>query len=136
MAGTPVILMIDDNSGEALLLREALADFGLANDFHHAANAEEAYDFLHQDGLHADAPRPSLILLDVKIPGESGLDILRHIKEEPELSDIPVVLTSTLASEAEIREGEALGAADYVSKPEGFDGYIALIERLKSLLDG
>jgi CheY-like chemotaxis protein len=86
------ILLVEDNPGDARLIREALKDSKLPNIVHHAKDGVEALAFLQKDEPYADAPRPDLILLDLNMPRMNGLELLKRIKDDPFLRRIPVVV--------------------------------------------
>ncbi|CAN5546526.1 hypothetical protein BH24ACT4_BH24ACT4_14800 [soil metagenome] len=79
------------------------------------------------------APRPDVVLSDVMMPGTSGLALAADVSGDPATADIPVVLLSARALPAEVAEGMAAGAADYVTKPFDSDN---LVTRLEAVLDG
>ncbi len=136
MAGdAAVILMIDDNAGEAFLFQEALEDYGMPHNFHHVEDAESARAFLERTGKQADAPRPDVILLDMKLPGTGGLEVLRRIKADSDLADIPVFMVSTLAPGSDVEEARNLGATGFITKPDNFDGYAEVIDQIRTALE-
>ena len=81
------------------LKKEALRDARIANDLHVCGDGEEALRFLRQEGEHATATRPDLVLLDLNLPRKDGREVLAEVKEDPSLRTIPVVVLTT--SEAE-----------------------------------
>lgn len=103
----PVILIVDDLPANIQILR-ALLDDDFMTFF--ALNGEDALSM-------ARKIKPDLVLLDVVMPGMSGLDVCRKLKENPELSDIPVIFITAYGQDDEEIEGLKLGAADYISKP-------------------
>jgi CheY-like chemotaxis protein len=133
---TPVtILMADDDDGDVLLARTALEDAGVANNFHHVGNGQELLDYLKREGGYAapaEAPRPVLILLDLNMPLMDGREALKHLKSDPALRSIPVVVMTTSRSEEDILRSYDIGANSYITKPVSFDGLVDAMRHLGS----
>lgn len=110
------ILLVEDLSSDALLLREALRDAGLDHELIVANDGEEALALLHADG-----PLPQLVLLDLNLPGLSGRDVLDDIRAHPRLEALPVVVLSTSNAPSDISFAYAHRANAYVRKPNGFE---------------
>jgi two-component system response regulator len=125
------ILLVEDNPDHVELILRALRDNNLLNQVHVVTNGEEALDFLYQRGKYSDAPRPGLILLDIKLPKVDGIEVLRRIKADPELRSMPVVMLTTSAGEQEIVESYSCGANSYIVKPLDFDQFVKAIKTLK-----
>jgi two-component system response regulator len=125
------ILLVEDNSDHVELILRTLRDNNLLNQVHVVTNGEEALDFLYRRGKYSDAPRPGLILLDIKLPRVDGIEVLRRIKADPELRSIPVVMLTTSADEQEIVESYSCGANSYIVKPLDFDQFVKAIKTLK-----
>ncbi len=125
------ILLVEDNPDHVELILRALRDNNLLNQVHVVTNGEEALDFLYQRGKYSDAPRPGLILLDIKLPRVDGIEVLRRIKADPELRSMPVVMLTTSAGEQEIVESYSCGANSYIVKPLDFDQFVKAIKTLK-----
>jgi CheY-like chemotaxis protein len=95
-ATSPVrILLIEDNPGDQLLTRKALARTRLEHDLIVISDGRAALDFLFQRGEHADAPRPDLILLDLNLPSVDGPTVLADLKHDPNLRRIPVIILTS-----------------------------------------
>ena len=125
------ILLIEDNPDHVELILKALRDNNVLNEVHVVASGEEAIDFLYQRGACANAARPGLVLLDIKLPGMDGIEFLRRIKADPELKCIPVVMLTTSAGEEEIVESYNCGANSYIVKPVDFEQFVKVIKELK-----
>jgi chemotaxis family two-component system response regulator Rcp1 len=125
------ILMIEDNPGDVRLTREALRDGKVRNALHALENGDLALDFLHRRSPYADAPRPDLILLDLKLPGKTGLDLLAEIKADASLQRIPVVILTSSQAEQDIARSYDLHANAYVSKPVGLDQFIEVVRGIE-----
>ena len=125
------ILLVEDNPDHVELILKALRDNNVLNEVHVATNGEEALDFLHQRGGYADAARPGLILLDIKLPRMDGIEVLRQIKADPRLKPIPVVVLTTSASKEEMMESYNCGASSYIVKPVDFEQFVKVVKELK-----
>ena len=117
------ILLVDDNPVDVRIvaegLREALPDARLSV----AKDGIEAISFLHQAGKYANAPRPDLILLDLRLPKKSGFEVLREIKQDPVLATIPVVIHSSSEEMEDIQKAYSLNANCYIAKPDTLDEF-------------
>ena len=125
------VLLVEDNPDHVELILMALRDNNVLNEVHVVTDGEEALDFLYQRGEHADATRPGLILLDIKLPRVDGIEVLRRIKADPKLKSIPVVMLTTSAGEEEIVESYSCGASSYIVKPVDFEQLVKVIKELK-----
>src|SRR5690242_7753622 len=104
MAERPIeILLIEDNPADARLTQEALRAAGIAGDLHHVRRGDEALAYLRREGVHEQAERPGLILLDLNLPGRSGHEVLAEIKGDPELRRIPVIVLSSSQAPEDIQ---------------------------------
>ena len=125
------ILLIEDNPDHVELILKALGENNVLNEVQVVASGEEAIDFLYQRGEYANAARPGLILLDIKLLGMGGIGFLRWIKADPKLKPIPVVMLTTSAGEKEIVESYNCGANSYIVKPVDFEQFTKVIKELK-----
>ncbi len=127
------ILMADDDPDDCLLAREALAESRLANDLHFVSDGEELMDYLYQRGKYSvpgSAPRPSLILLDLNMPKKDGREVLKELKADPHLRQIPVLVLTTSQAEEDILRSYYLGANSYITKPVTFSSLIEVMQTL------
>jgi two-component system response regulator len=125
------IILADDDEDDRLLAQDAMEAAGASYQCHTVCDGQELLDYLRSAGKYKDKPvndLPSVILLDLNMPILDGRETLRLLKEDPELSNIPVVILSTSAAEEDINEGYALGAASYMVKPNDFS---TLVEMMK-----
>ena len=125
------ILLIEDNADHVELILKALRNNNVVNEVHVVTSGEQAIDFLYQRGAYANAARPGLILLDIKLPGMDGIEFLRRIKADPNLKSIPVVMLTTSAGEKEIVESYNCGVNSYIVKPVDFEQFVKVIKDLK-----
>ena len=130
------VLMVEDDPGDALMVRESFAQAGRNNRFHVVPDGHQALRFLRQAGEHAGAPRPGLIILDLNLPGLHGLEVLAQIKADPELMIIPVVVLSSSRHPDDIRRSYEMHANAYIVKPADFDGFDDMIKRIDACFLG
>ena len=127
------ILLIEDDIDDAALAQDALSRGRIANQVVHFADGESARDYLFGIGAWADrdtAQCPELILLDLKLPRMSGLDLLRRIRAHETTKLTPVVVLTSSPSEDDIVRSYGLGANSYVRKPVDFTAFRKAIEEL------
>lgn len=128
------ILIVEDSPEDFEATRRALRKSRLGNGVYHCADGDEALDFLHHRGKYADlasAPRPSMILLDLNLPGTDGREVLAEIKQDPQLRNIPVVVLTTSTDPRDIESCYEVGANSYVQKPVDLEGLVHGLERLQ-----
>lgn len=124
------VLLVEDSSGDVRLTREAFRDADASINVHVANDGVEAMAFLRREGIHANAPRPCLILLDLNLPKMGGLEVLGHIKKDPSLQAIPVVILTTSERQADVSKAYELRANCYLNKPVQWDGFSTIIASL------
>lgn len=128
------ILIIEDSPEEFEMVRIAFEEANLMNPIYHCDDGDEALDFLYRRGDYADpskAPRPSIILLDLNLPGIDGREVLEEIKRDPSLKLIPVIVLTNSNDERDIERCYRDGANSYICKPVNFQGFIESINKLK-----
>jgi CheY-like chemotaxis protein len=127
-----VILMAEDDPDDRLLALEALEESRLANELHCVNDGVELLDFLLRREQFSDIPLPrvGVILLDLNMPRMDGREVLEHIKTDPNLRSIPVVVLTTSKSEEDIIRSYQMGVSGFVTKPVSFQG---LVEVMKSM---
>lgn len=127
-SGPAEILVIEDNPGDVRLIRETFREIGLRNRVYVVSDAVAAQAFLRREGKYSDAPRPDLILLDLSLPGNEGLELLAQIKTDGGLRRIPVVVLTSSASAEDMRKAYDLGANSYITKPAGLEEFFTVVE--------
>lgn len=125
------ILLVEDNPGDVVLIKEALMEGKICNNLHVAADGVEAMKFLRMQSGHADAPCPDLILLDLNLPKKSGREVLREVKSDPDLKTIPVVILTSSKEEEDICTAYGDHANCYVTKPIGFDSFLNVVRSIE-----
>ena len=132
--GKPItILMADDDDDDRRLTREALLEGRLANDLRFVENGEELMEYLRRQGKYAatETPRPGLILLDLNMPRKDGRTVLKEIKSDPELRQIPVVVLTTSQADEDIFKSYDLGVNSYIIKPVTFEALVDILQTLE-----
>jgi CheY-like chemotaxis protein len=129
------ILIVEDSPSDYESIARAFKKLGIKNVVYHCESGEQALDFLYRRKNYSDAknsPRPSVILLDLNLPGTSGSDVLKEIKNDPALKSIPIVVLTTSGSEKDIRECYQSGANSYMIKPSNWGDFFKMMESFKS----
>lgn len=127
------ILLVEDNPHDAELTIRALKKHHLANKLFHVQDGVEALDFLFARGRFVDRDleeSPKVILLDLKLPRVSGLEVLRAIKADDRTRAIPVVIVTSSAEDPDVNTAYKLGANSYVIKPVQFETFIEAMSKL------
>jgi CheY-like chemotaxis protein len=127
---TIVILLVEDNPGDARLTQEAMRDTKMLNLVHVVEDGVEAMAFLRREGRYSDAPRPDLILLDLNLPKKDGRAVLAEIKIDPDLRRIPVVVLTTSRSEEDVLKAYDLHANAYVTKPVDLEQFMRIVAQI------
>ena len=129
--GMPIeVLLVEDSPGDVRLTQEAFREANRSIRLHVAVDGVEAMSFLNQEGVHADAPRPDLILLDLNLPKMDGREVLAHIKDDDSLKLIPTVILTTSDAEADIVKSYQLQANCYLTKPVQLEAFESLVRSI------
>jgi two-component system, chemotaxis family, response regulator Rcp1 len=126
------ILLIEDSPGDVRLTQEAFRGADRAVRLHVAVDGVEAVSFLRREGVHGEAPRPDLILLDLNLPRMDGRQVLSLIKQDDDLKTIPTVILTTSEAEADIETVYQLRANCYLRKPVEFDAFESLVKSISN----
>jgi CheY-like chemotaxis protein len=124
------VLLVEDDPGDVLLIREAFEDNKVANRLHVVSDGVEALAFMRREGEYADVPRPDLVLLDLNLPRKDGREVLQEVKGDETLRMIPVVVLTTSAAEEDVLRSYDLHANAYVTKPVDFDRFIGVVRQI------
>ncbi len=128
------ILLVEDNRMDVELTLDAFQEVRLINPVHVAPNGQEALDYLFGQGKYADRaayPLPGLILLDLKLPGIDGFEILRQIKSTPVLKRLPTIILTSSKDEGDRILSYDCGANSYLVKPVSFEGFLNVVRHIK-----
>lgn len=131
VVGEPIeVLLVEDDPGDVLMTREAFADHRIVNQLAVVTNGEDAIAYMRKQGAFAGVRTPDLVLLDLNLPRRNGHEVLKEIKEDPELRRIPVVILTTSEAEADVLAAYDLHANAYVRKPVDFDQFVAAVRAI------
>ena len=131
--GPAPILLVEDNPNDEALILRALKKSHVANDIVVVRDGVEALDFLFATGQHADRDsscKPSVVLLDLKLPKIDGLEVLKRIRADERTAVLPVVILTSSDEQKDMVEGYRLGANSYVQKPVRFDQFAEAVRQL------
>jgi CheY-like chemotaxis protein len=134
MKGEPLnILLVEDNPDHAELIKRNFEDCLIVNRFLHVEDGEAALDYLHARGKYADSllfPRPHIVLLDLRLPKIDGLEVLKQIKNHPDLRVLPTIILTTSDAERDLAKAYEYHANSYLTKPVGFPEFSQLLRDL------
>ena len=127
------ILLVEDNPMDVELIIDAFKEARLGNKVQVAGNGKEALDFLFGNGKYSDRnqyPLPDIILLDLKMPGIDGHEVLRRIKGTEKLKRLPVIILTSSRDEGDRAMSYDNGANSYLVKPVSFDDFLKVVKQV------
>jgi CheY-like chemotaxis protein len=126
------IIIAEDDEGHATLIRKNLKRSGIVNEIIHFKNGQDVLDYLFQrnEKLNRKTGVPIMLLLDIKMPGIDGVEVLRRIKEDAELQKMPVIILTTTDDPREVEKCHALGCNNYITKPVDYKEFVDAIQKL------
>jgi two-component system response regulator len=128
------ILLVEDNRMDVELTLDAFKEARLLNTINVSPNGQDALDYLFGRGKYNDRktfPKPNLVLLDLKLPGIDGFEVLRQIKSTPILKRLPVVILTSSKDEGDRALSYDTGANSYLIKPVSFEGFLAVVRQIE-----
>lgn len=128
------ILLVEDNRMDVELTLDAFREARLGNTIYVVSNGQEALDYLFGSGKYADRkayPLPSFVLLDLKLPGIDGFEVLRRIKSTPILKRLPVIILTSSKEEGDRAMSYDIGANSYLVKPVSFNGFLDVVRKIE-----
>jgi CheY-like chemotaxis protein len=129
--GTAIeLLIVEDDPGDVLLTREALAGSAIPHNLRVVEDGEAAVDYLRQTGDHADALRPDLVLLDLNLPRLDGREVLARVKADPGLATIPIIVLTTSGAQEDVVRSYELHVNAYVTKPVDLDTFTQVVRQV------
>jgi len=128
-----VILLVEDNASHAELIVRSFEDHRVANKIYHVQDGQEALDYLFRQGAYADpekSPRPTLVLLDLRLPKVDGVEVLKQIRETSETAKIPVVILTSSESEKDVAKAYESYVNSYLVKPVDFEKFSQMMNEI------
>ena len=128
------ILLVEDNRMDVELTLDAFKEARLLNTIYVSPNGQDALNYLFGRGKYADRityPMPNLVLLDLKLPGVDGFEVLRQVKSAPILKRLPVVILTSSKEEGDRALTYDIGANSYIVKPVSFNGFLDVIKQIE-----
>lgn len=127
------ILLVEDDPNDVFLMQRAFRKANLANPIQVVQDGESAVLYLEGQEQYSDRalyPLPSLMLLDLKLPRRSGLEVLEWLRQQPKLRRLPVVVLTSSREHVDVNRAYELGANSYLVKPVAFDGLLNMVKSL------
>src|SRR5262249_14442725 len=134
MPDSALILLAEDREDDILLIRRAFTKANLLNPLYVVHDGDEAIAYLKGEGLYANRaeyPLPALLLLDLKMPGKSGFDVLKWVRQEPHLKALRVVVLTSSDAIQDVNLAYQLGANSFLVKPVDFEHFVSVITSLQ-----
>ncbi|HEY9483988.1 MAG TPA: response regulator [Micromonosporaceae bacterium] len=129
--GVPIeVLLVEDDPGDVLMTREAFEEHKVRNRLNVVSDGVDALAYVRRQGEFADAIRPDLILLDLNLPKCDGREVLKEMKNDPDLREIPIVVLTTSSAESDVLASYQLHANAYVTKPVDFERFISAVKQI------
>jgi CheY-like chemotaxis protein len=133
----PIILIVDDSTNDVLLMRTVFRRIGLTRPLQFAVGGDDAIAYLQGDGRYRDRalfPLPTVVLMDLNMPGRNGFEILEWIRRQPALKRLRVYILSASSRPEDIARAYELGAGSYLVKPRNLDGLVRMAKCLVAWL--
>lgn len=125
------LLHVEDNPGDAVLIKQAVRKAGFPIHLATVEDGEEALLFLRREGSYFQSPRPDVVLLDLKLPRKDGLSVLTEIRQSPDLSNMPVLIFTNSESDLDMSWAKRCNATQYIVKPMEPEHYGDLMKNLR-----
>jgi two-component system response regulator len=128
-----IILLVEDNADDEELTTRALRQAKIANPIVVARDGGEAVDYLFGQGAHAGrdvSVLPAVVLLDLKLPKLSGLEVLKRLRDDPRTKLVPTVVLTSSSEDEDMLKSYQLGANSYVRKPVEFAAFVSAVSQL------
>lgn len=129
------ILLIDDSPADVRMTQLALETAGIPNRLHVVETGEKGLMFLLQDGEYAAAPRPDVVLLDLKLPKASGFSVLSAVRSHRRMKDLVVVVFTGSSLQRDEAQSYRSNANLFMTKPAGLEAYVAAMRRIHALIE-
>ncbi len=125
------ILLVEDNPGDVELTLMAFEESSLMTKLNVVTDGQSALDYVFNEGDYTDNARPDLILLDINLPGISGLEVLEKIKSDARYAMIPVIILTTSSMDRDIVKAYSAHANAYLNKPVDYDSFLEMVQSIE-----
>ena len=125
------ILLVEDNPGDISLTVDAFQEGRVLNHLNVVKDGEEAINYLKQHGQYVNSVRPDLILLDLNLPKKDGREVLKEIKNDPDIKRIPVIILTTSAADEDIMKAYENHVNCYIRKPVDLDSFMEVVKKIE-----
>ena len=125
------ILLVEDDSVDAMTVKRAMRDLQVNHSVIHSVNGEEAMKYL----TSPDTEKPFVILLDLNMPKMNGIELLKVMKIHPELKTIPVIVLTTSKEQQDVLDSFEFGASGYMVKPVDYSKFVEILRRIFTYWD-
>ena len=133
MAAVRRLLIAEDDANDRRFIRRGLARAGLHESADFVDDGQQALEYLERmDGSEPEQPRPAAVLMDIKMPRLTGLQVLERIRQRPRLRNLPVVLLTSSSEPSDVARAYALGANAFVVKPADLESFIEAVVQTAS----
>jgi len=122
------ILLVEDNKHDVRFVQRAWEENRILNLLDVVPNGQVCMQYLRQEGHYANKHRPGIILMDIRMPVMSGIETLEHIRADPELKKIPVIMLTTSREDSDLTESYKLGCNSFIQKPSDYEHLIDVIQ--------
>jgi two-component system, chemotaxis family, response regulator Rcp1 len=128
------LLVVEDNSADVWLLKEAIQFYKVPVDLYLVQDGEAAVRFIEEAGTNPDAPCPELVLLDLNLPKKTGREVLRYLKASQRYRQIPVIVMTSSDSPKDRMDVVSLGATRFFRKPADYESFLEIGNTLNQVL--
>ena len=128
---TVKVLLIEDNHADVRIVQELFKDFKTKTELYAVNDGVEALEFLNKKGKYENKVYPDLILLDLNLPQMDGFEVLKEIKNNDDLKDIPVIVLTTSNTETDILKAHKFQVNCFITKPLAFDEYEIMLQNIE-----
>jgi len=126
------ILIVEDNEGDVLLVREALRETRIEFNLKHLSDGEQALAYLSNRAKLFESDSPDLVLLDLNLPKRDGWEVLQVLRLSPNLDHVPVVILSSSNAPEDLRRAAGIDSLIYIRKPSNLEEFLAIGKRIES----
>lgn len=127
------VLLVEDNPDDILIIERAFKEAKIINQLFITRDGQEGWDFLRHQGTYSDpasSPKPGLILLDINLPKLNGLELLKLIKDDPDVKRIPTVMLTVSRRDEDILKGYNYGCNSFIQKPVEFERFVETVRQI------